>query len=237
MILLIDFHAHILPGADHGSDSLKASLKQVMAAKKAGVTSIIATPHFYMNSDNISDFILRRDKTYDELSEALKVNNINVEIIKGCEVNLQVDLFNLDNLKPLCIDGTNYMLLEMPMNINWTKWHYDAIDELISRGIQPIIAHINRYSSYYTERLFNKDLLYQVNIEAFNSFSSRRKINRLFKDGYIHFIGSDIHGSNIGLYDSMKLYNEKYSNMFRAFELNSIKVLNERKNNAMTLLS
>ena len=41
------------------------------------------------------------------------------------------------------------MLLEMPLNVNWTQWHYNAIDELIARGIEPIIAHINRYSSYY----------------------------------------------------------------------------------------
>lgn len=40
----MDFHAHILPGADHGSRDLDHSLRQLRAAKAVGVDTIVATP-------------------------------------------------------------------------------------------------------------------------------------------------------------------------------------------------
>lgn len=225
---MVDFHAHILPCADHGSDGIETSLYQVRTAMEADVDTIIATPHFYMNSDNIADFIDRREKSYNELIHAMNEAKINVNIVKGCEVNLQVDLFEIDDLKPLCIDGTNFMLLEMPMNVGWTQWHYDAVDEIISRGIEPIIAHINRYSDQALQKLFDKDIMYQINIESLDNFSSRYRMKRFFKNGYVHFIGSDIHGTSEA-YKVMKKYSEKYTKLFNSCNLNALSILNSRK--------
>jgi protein-tyrosine phosphatase len=42
----IDFHCHVLPGADHGSDSLACSLSQMKKAAAAGIDVIVATPTF-----------------------------------------------------------------------------------------------------------------------------------------------------------------------------------------------
>lgn len=40
-----DIHCHILPGVDDGARDLSASLEMLEAAKAAGVTSIVCTPH------------------------------------------------------------------------------------------------------------------------------------------------------------------------------------------------
>ena len=42
---LRDIHCHILPGVDDGAPDLAGSLKMLEAAKEAGVTSIVCTPH------------------------------------------------------------------------------------------------------------------------------------------------------------------------------------------------
>lgn len=44
--LSLDYHAHILPGCDHGSDSIETSLKQLGMASAVGIKTICATPHF-----------------------------------------------------------------------------------------------------------------------------------------------------------------------------------------------
>lgn len=220
----VDFHAHILPNADHGSDSLETSLKQVKMAVDCGIDTIVATPHYYENKDTVENFLQRRENSYNTLISALKESDINIHIIKAAEVNLQVDLFNSD-LRKLCIGDSNYMLLEMPMNVNWTKWHYDAIDELISLGINPIIAHIDRYSSYYLETLFEKDILFQVNIESFTYFSTRQRIKKFFKRGYANVIGSDIHGASRNPYEQILKYRNKYPNMFKRFDINAISII------------
>ena len=56
----IDFHAHVLPGADHGSANLDTSLKQLALAKQAGIDHVIATPHFYPRHDAPERFLKRR---------------------------------------------------------------------------------------------------------------------------------------------------------------------------------
>ena len=40
-----DMHCHILPVVDDGSQSLEMSLQMLDAAKAAGVTSMVCTPH------------------------------------------------------------------------------------------------------------------------------------------------------------------------------------------------
>ena len=40
-----DIHCHILPGVDDGARDLDESLAMLEAAKLAGVTSIVCTPH------------------------------------------------------------------------------------------------------------------------------------------------------------------------------------------------
>lgn len=227
---MIDFHAHILPRADHGSKNIETSLKQVSLARRAGISTIIATPHFYMNSDTLEDFVKRRDESYNELIQALKGTGLeDIKIVKASEVNLQVDLFQLEDLKPLCIEKTNYLLLEMPLNVAWTPWHYNAIDELIARGIEPIIAHINRYPAFALKKLFEKDVLFQVNVEAFKGFSSRMKLLKYYNEGYVNLLGTDVHRFSLDTYDFFKKYKAKYPNIFNDANSVAKRILNTQK--------
>ena len=44
---MVDFHNHILPGIDDGSQSVSQSLKMLELFAELGVEKIIASPHIY----------------------------------------------------------------------------------------------------------------------------------------------------------------------------------------------
>lgn len=45
---MIDFHSHVLPGIDDGSDCVEESLEMLHTAKNQGVSTMLATPHFML---------------------------------------------------------------------------------------------------------------------------------------------------------------------------------------------
>ena len=197
----IDMHSHILPKADHGSDSLECSLKQVEKAKSKGIDVILATPHYYRHRDNIKDFLARREHCYNKLTAAMKEKNIDIRIFKGAEVTLEVDLINDDYLRNLCIEGTNYLLLEMP-STKWTDWTYNAVYEIgVRHKVKPIIAHIDRYEEKQTKKLLEMGVLAQVNAVSICNIFTRRRIMNYLKNGQAEFLGSDVHNEKAPQYD------------------------------------
>ncbi len=188
---MIDFHAHVLPKADHGSANLETSIKQLIQAKNAGVDTIVTTPHFYLQHHSIEEFLLRREYTYQKLMQA---NSTGVQLIKAAEVTLTSELAELPRLEELCVGESSYILLEIP-NSSGASWIYDAIYKIeANRGLKPIIAHLDRYSEQVQNELLDMDLMIQINAEAFTSFWKRNKYVRWFQSGAVHLLGSDVHG-------------------------------------------
>lgn len=195
---MIDMHAHILPCADHGSQSVGMSLTLVDAAISAGIDTIVATPHFYLNSaDSLHRMLKRREEGLAALSGAMSSEQkAKCRILSGSEVNLRLGLSGFD-LKELCIEGTDVMLLEMPTDVKWGSWVYNEISAIMEQQhIRPLIAHIDRYPEAQIRELFEYFPLYaQINAEAIASVFSRKRILRYFKAGIVWAIGSDVHRS------------------------------------------
>lgn len=192
---MIDFHAHVLPGCDHGSDGLETSLKQLRLAREAGIETLIATPHFYPQQEDFSDFLARRERTMSLLEEH---HIAPPEILLGCEVNLCPGLDHIRGLEQACVQGTNVLLLEMPMNY-WSA----ALEETLLRlhddsGLTIVLAHVDRYNPVRIDRLLDCGLLAQVNVESICSFRSRGRLLRWIDQGSVVALGSDIHGVKPG---------------------------------------
>ena len=67
--LTLDYHAHVLPGCDHGSDGVETSRKQLAMAAAAGIRTVCATPHFYPHKESIPSFLQRRAESAQLLRE------------------------------------------------------------------------------------------------------------------------------------------------------------------------
>ena len=122
---MIDWHTHILPGMDDGSRDVAESISMINMQVSQGVSTIIATPHFYANDETVESFLERRKKSFELLKN--EFSNETVEIKLGAEVRYYQGISRMNDLKYLRIEGSKLLLLEMPMS-SWTE---SMIRELI----------------------------------------------------------------------------------------------------------
>ncbi len=204
MSILFDLHTHILPRIDDGSRSSDESISMLKELSEQGVSDVVATPHFYATEDEPTSFLQRRDSAASRLLSRIGEDVSSSEsciklprIHLGAEVAFFGAMSNAEVLKNMCISGTALLLVEMPFE----KWTDAVIGELVGlgerQGITPIIAHIDRYLSYFDRHQLNELLSagvrVQINADAFLRFSTRRRALELVESGIVNYIGSDCH--------------------------------------------
>ena len=194
----IDFHTHILPEMDDGAKTVADSLAMLKTAYECGAETVILTPHYH-TSMPISEFCSKRDKQLSVLKKAMKEDGGKFpKILCGAEVLMDGNLSEKPDLKKLCIQGTDLILLELP-GVHWNDWHFHEIYRIIAENnLSPVMAHIERYlrgpqSLFKIDKLISIGARFQVNAESFLTFSGRRIIRALAAEGLICAIGSDCH--------------------------------------------
>lgn len=189
--LSLDYHAHILPGCDHGSDGIETSLKQLEMASGVGIKTICATPHFYPHKESIESFLQRRTQTAKVLQEHLTNSMPTIQL--GAEVLICDGLDRLDGLPCLCRGETNEILLEMPF-YQWPESIWDTLYSLCERhDIKIVLAHAERYSPEAIERLIQNNVSLQLNSEYLTRPLQRKRYLKWIKNGSVKYLGSDIH--------------------------------------------
>ncbi len=188
---MVDFHAHILPGADHGSSSLQTSLAQIKLANECGVDKIIATPHFYPSMMSVERFLSLRDKAYELLLPHIDPSSIRL----GAEVLICDNIQNLPDLEKLCLYGSRTILLELPFN-HFDKNYKYIISDLVKDGYEVILAHADRYVEDNIDLLLNYGAKIQLNAESLDVLFKRKKLYTWMENGFVVALGSDIHGAD-----------------------------------------
>ena len=194
---MTDFHTHLLPKLDDGSKSMDETIKMLEMSAQKGVSRVIATPHFYANHWSVEEFIKSRNKRYLEVKEVYPFETPEIRL--GAEVRYYEGISRLEALRELCIEGTDILLLEMPVD-KWSSFALKEISEISCRGdLRLVLAHVDRYLGYQSLNTFSdlskQGVLMQLNAEAFTSFLIRGKALKMLEMGMIQFIGSDCHDS------------------------------------------
>ena len=196
---MIDFHSHILPKIDDGAQNVQTSLDMLSESYRQGVRTVVATPHCYTAQEtDIDIFLEARRISYKLLKHAMAKDKRQFpEIVLGCELQVSKNVHNFEKLHSLCIENTDYILIEMPYT-HWGEDCYDYLYELLLHGMRPIVAHVERYMNRRKEfyNLYSFDLIYQVNADSFLSFFTRKKIPNLFTQGAVQLLGSDMHNTS-----------------------------------------
>ena len=187
---IIDFHSHILPKADHGSDSSAMSFHQIELIVYGGTSRVVATPHFYPNRHTLDQFLTRRSSCARRL--ASKLPAFAPTIYVGAEVLVCEGLDKMEGIEKLCIEGTKTILLEMPMTA-WNDRIFDTVEAIKYLGLNPVMAHIDRYNRRAVSQLLELDVKAQVNAPAFCALFSRGHYLKMIDDDVVVAMGSDLH--------------------------------------------
>ena len=198
---MLDIHTHILPGFDDGSRNVRQSLAMLRREAKQGVDKVVFTPHFYAFRESPEAFINRRAEALALLEAEASRRGSLPKRYSGAEVAYFSGISRNDEVEMLCIGNTRAMLIEMPF-CRWTPRMFDELDFMKEcRGIQPVIAHMERYMRYQplgtVRRLCESGYWIQVNASFFLDWKTAWLGMRMLKKREIHFIGSDCHDTKM----------------------------------------
>lgn len=212
---MIDIHSHILFGIDDGSRNIEESLEILRAMEKQGFTDIICTPHYhprrkYLANNTQKSLILKK------LKSAVKKSNIKINLSLGNEVFIHPDIMKLIKSKKIKTIKRKYLLFELSFYEEYPKLK-DALHQLKVKGYIPILAHPERYTYFQKDKslaveLKKSGLLFQLNYGSLlgvYGFKAKRLAKFLLKNGYIDFLGSDIHRSDSKYLKKLKKADKK----------------------------
>lgn len=199
---MVDIHSHLIPNVDDGAKSPEETIELIKEAKEVGVTDIILTPHYIINSyeQNAETLILLKDK----LQQIINSENININLHIGMEVYITDNLVEiLKQNKILTLAGSKYLLMELPLSTN-VRYLDMIIFKLIENNIIPIIAHPERYKFIQEDpskvrELIDSGCLIQSNIGSILGIyggKAKKTIKYLLKNDLIDFVATDTHRKN-----------------------------------------
>ena len=141
---MTDFHTHILPGIDDGSRDIEMTERMLEAELAQGVSHICATQHFYAHRRSIQQFRERRGGALAQVRALLERRPELPRVTAGAEVYYFSGMGRAEDIRKLCLAGTDILLLEMPFG----QWHGDQVrdvrDILRRQHLRVVLAHIER---------------------------------------------------------------------------------------------
>ena len=194
---MIDIHCHILPATDDGPATWNMSLEMCQRAVADGITHLVATPH------HNERYQFRRRSSQAKLDE-LASRFRDLKFTLGCEVTISD--WSLDQIvrcpEQFTIGTTTNMLVEanetyMPKKLE------DALGELISCGVTPIVAHPERHPTLrrrmdVMENLIAMGCLAAATGSALSGFwgsEIRTSAETMLRRGLVQFLVSDGHNT------------------------------------------
>ena len=203
---MIDFHTHILPRIDDGSRDLGMTEAMLREEGRQGVRLVIATPHFYADEMSIDGFLERRAMAMAETEGVRhKAEETLPAVLAGAEVRYFDGIGAAKEIAALCVEGTETMLLELPV-YQWGHGVLKDVEALVEkRKLTVVLAHVERSFPFQRDRsvwdrVMSLPLMPQVNGGGFLKRSGLLRANRrqrfcmsFLADRFDVIVGSDCH--------------------------------------------
>lgn len=212
--LVTDMHCHLLPQVDDGSKSLEESLEVLQTMKAVGFDEVRITPHFLFprfvnDEDDITTRFGNFCKEVDHYRETMDLPRL-VDISGEYRVDDGFkDYFDRGKMLtlPFNIDGNGSAAKSKGLLLTEFSLHQprmgceEAIFDCQMAGYEVVLAHPERYPYYDSyskklEQMKEQGVYFQVNILSLDGFygeSSKKKAFDFIENGWVEFLGTDMH--------------------------------------------
>ncbi len=221
-----DFHTHILPDLDDGAQHVKTAAGMIyeercqadrLFGEKADCI-LLATPHYRSYEEDVENFLSRRQKSFDTLSEFVKTSEYErlrkaaerVTLLTGAEIMVHSELEKAKNLDKLFLGKSRRLLFEFSEDY-FSSSYIQIIERICYKyDALPIIAHFERYASFMQKEDYEAltdlhGVIFQFNALNFNANGegiicrnflspSAKFILKFMGEGTNMIMGSDCHG-------------------------------------------
>lgn len=231
---MIDFHTHILPNIDDGSESVEETFNLIKEAKSVGFDSIISTSHYIEKYYEVG--VKERCEWINALSEALKKESIDMNLYLGNEVYFSENIIQLLKENKIAkINNSRYMLFEFAMNVKPINV-YDVIYEMLQNKIVPVLAHPERYSFVQKDpsfiyELIDAGVLMQVNYASIIGWYGKKAeilAKKFLESNMISFLGSDVHKQRT-IYQKIPEILKKIEDIIGKEKLDNLTTINPKR--------
>lgn len=195
----IDIHSHLIPGIDDGAQSIEESIAMIQRMKSLGYSHLVTTPHVIWDCyRNTPSTIL---EGLQSVRAACAAAQIDIKIDAAAEYFLDehfVEMLRTDQ-QLLTLPG-NRLLVELPYSTPLMNTS-ESLFNIIEKGYQPVLAHPERYTYFYSDpsvfkKLVSQGCELQVNILSLSSYygpNVNKMAEWLLENQLITFLGSDAH--------------------------------------------
>ena len=194
-----DLHSHLIPDVDDGVKTIDQAMECLRGLAELGIQKVITTPHiskeYYPNKE------IALIKACETLREQVDREQLPIQIEVAAEYMLDTFFLDLlDTTDLLTFGPERYLLIETgwlapPLLLN------EMLFRIQTKGYIPVLAHPERYSYYANdfealEEFKELGCLFQLNwmsLVGRYGPQARKQAQFLLKNGWIDFIGSDLH--------------------------------------------
>jgi protein-tyrosine phosphatase len=196
----VDIHNHTLPAVDDGAGSIEDSLAMASIAAEDGIETVVLTPHSKDVAESLGSGTFQ--ESVRQLQEAVTAAGVPVRFLVGLENHLEPDLTDkLDTGLALTMNGSSYILVELPFSPILPIFTDYVLSSLRLRGLTPIIAHPERCDALVGDPELLAGMVRLGSLAQVTSTSLtgrfgpeyRKAAETFLERGLVHVIASDGH--------------------------------------------
>lgn len=200
---MIDLHCHVIPDLDDGPGTIEDSLALCRAARAAGTSTIIATPHVNWTYPAVDAVSI--DAGVDAISAALRKASIELDVEAGAEIALsRIGDMSEAEISLLRLGKGPYSLIECPHQGGAPTAVEQVLRQLAGSGHSIVLAHPERCPVFQANprllpALTAIGMLSCITARSLTGdFGSRARTYawELLAAGQVHAIASDAHDAH-----------------------------------------